>query len=469
MCLVIFWGTFFPLISEALTGHEALRRPAEVRPLDGAAGAPARAALRPRAGDRVAARDGRATCAATCSCRRWPRVAVLAVAGRARRSRASRRALLMFALAAFVLGRGRPGVLARRARAAGDGRRAACRPRSCRWCAATAAATAATSSTPASRCCSSASRRRRASRTSATCCSARARRARVGGYEVTYVRADRRARGRARTARLERIDLGAGAARARATASRSRRCAPSVATSPRRPGARPGVALLRGRGDQRGRPAGRLAARRLDGDRARHRRLRAADRGGRRGVRRADDDLAAGSSATRSSAQALDGLARSYADDPPPATFRLIVSPLVTWIWLGALIVFAGGLIALWPPPRGAPRPARGRLRGARRARGAHRRLARLSGPPASCSSSLAVVVAAGHRAAAPAAARARPPRTPSAPSSRPRARPSTARSATPSSTTAPASSPRRTGARSTARCAPRRSRSCTASTSWTS
>ena len=46
------------------------------------------------------------------------------------------------------------------------------------------------------------------------------------------------------------------------------------------------------------------------------------------------------------------GLRASYARNPPPATFRVIVSPLVTWIWLGALIVFPGGLIALWPAPR---------------------------------------------------------------------------------------------------------------------
>src|SRR5829696_5234356 len=57
-------------------------------------------------------------------------------------------------------------------------------------------------------------------------------------------------------------------------------------------------------------------------------------------------------------AQALQGLARSYTASPPPATFRLIVSPLVTWIWLGALIVFAGAAIALWPAGAGARRPA---------------------------------------------------------------------------------------------------------------
>ena len=33
--------------------------------------------------------------------------------------------------------------------------------------------------------------------------------------------------------------------------------------------------------------------------------------------------------------EALRGLSRSYVDSPPPATFRLIASPLVTWIWLG--------------------------------------------------------------------------------------------------------------------------------------
>ena len=48
----------------------------------------------------------------------------------------------------------------------------------------------------------------------------------------------------------------------------------------------------------------------------------------------------------------------SYASDPPPATFRLLVSPLVTWIWIGALIVSLGGLIAMWPPPGGLRRPA---------------------------------------------------------------------------------------------------------------
>ena len=29
---------------------------------------------------------------------------------------------------------------------------------------------------------------------------------------------------------------------------------------------------------------------------------------------------------------------------------------MVTWIWLGAIIVILGGLIALWPAPRGMTR-----------------------------------------------------------------------------------------------------------------
>ena len=44
---------------------------------------------------------------------------------------------------------------------------------------------------------------------------------------------------------------------------------------------------------------------------------------------------------------------KRYTDAPPPATFRLIVSPMVTWIWLGAILTFLGGLIALWPAARG--------------------------------------------------------------------------------------------------------------------
>ena len=58
-------------------------------------------------------------------------------------------------------------------------------------------------------------------------------------------------------------------------------------------------------------------------------------------------------------AEALRGLTASYAQAPPPATFRLLVSPMVTWIWLGALIVLAGALVCLWPTPQRGARLAR--------------------------------------------------------------------------------------------------------------
>ncbi len=48
---------------------------------------------------------------------------------------------------------------------------------------------------------------------------------------------------------------------------------------------------------------------------------------------------------------AIGYLARAYLHSPPPAQFHFIVSPLVMWIWIGGLIVFGGGIIALWPAP----------------------------------------------------------------------------------------------------------------------
>jgi cytochrome c-type biogenesis protein CcmF len=48
---------------------------------------------------------------------------------------------------------------------------------------------------------------------------------------------------------------------------------------------------------------------------------------------------------------ALAVMAREYMKTPPPAQFHLIVSPLVMWIWIGGGIVLGGGLIAMWPAP----------------------------------------------------------------------------------------------------------------------
>jgi cytochrome c-type biogenesis protein CcmF len=45
----------------------------------------------------------------------------------------------------------------------------------------------------------------------------------------------------------------------------------------------------------------------------------------------------------------IGALVRSYAQNPPPAQFRVLDSPLVSWVWLGAILAFVGGLITLWP------------------------------------------------------------------------------------------------------------------------
>jgi cytochrome c-type biogenesis protein CcmF len=59
--------------------------------------------------------------------------------------------------------------------------------------------------------------------------------------------------------------------------------------------------------------------------------------------------------------RAITGLVQRYRTQPPPANFRVISSPLVAWIWIGGLVVFTGGLIALWPSGDPAMRRVRGR------------------------------------------------------------------------------------------------------------
>ena len=66
---------------------------------------------------------------------------------------------------------------------------------------------------------------------------------------------------------------------------------------------------------------------------------------------------------------AIGYLARAYLKNPPQAQFHFIVSPLVMWIWIGGLIVFGGALIAIWPAPSSVRRRVRARAR-ARAVRG---------------------------------------------------------------------------------------------------
>jgi cytochrome c-type biogenesis protein CcmF len=62
-------------------------------------------------------------------------------------------------------------------------------------------------------------------------------------------------------------------------------------------------------------------------------------------------------------------MARAYLKRPPPTQFNFLVSPLVFWIWIGGLIAFGGGLIALWPAPSAVRRRVAARTR-ARAVRG---------------------------------------------------------------------------------------------------
>lgn len=54
--------------------------------------------------------------------------------------------------------------------------------------------------------------------------------------------------------------------------------------------------------------------------------------------------------------RAIGGIAARFVSHPWPVNFLLIADPLVSWIWLGAIIIAGGGLIALWPIPAFARR-----------------------------------------------------------------------------------------------------------------
>ena len=115
LAFVVFWGTFFPLISEAHHRQQAVARAALVRQVRRAAGARAGAAERHRAGDRVAARDAQ------------ERAAQLPVAGRHRRRHRDRAAAVRRRRAAVGAGDVRDRRLRDRHDRPGV-RRAACAP-----------------------------------------------------------------------------------------------------------------------------------------------------------------------------------------------------------------------------------------------------------------------------------------------------------------------------------------------------
>ncbi len=54
----------------------------------------------------------------------------------------------------------------------------------------------------------------------------------------------------------------------------------------------------------------------------------------------------------RLQAATAERIARSYLSEGSVATFRVIVDPLVTWMWIGGLIALSGALIGIWPARR---------------------------------------------------------------------------------------------------------------------
>ncbi|MBN9621917.1 MAG: heme lyase CcmF/NrfE family subunit [Actinobacteria bacterium] len=66
---------------------------------------------------------------------------------------------------------------------------------------------------------------------------------------------------------------------------------------------------------------------------------------------------------------AINVVQRRYMADPPPAEFRINVFPFVVWLWIGAGVAAVGGLIAIWPAPEARRRRVSG-LAAARLGRG---------------------------------------------------------------------------------------------------
>ena len=74
-------------------------------------------------------------------------------------------------------------------------------------------------------------------------------------------------------------------------------------------------------------------------------------------IARADQRFADSSGEVQ--AVVIRALTELYRENPPPAAFRAIVSPLVTWIWIGGAIAVFGALLAAWPSPEARLRRVR--------------------------------------------------------------------------------------------------------------
>ncbi|HEU0022994.1 MAG TPA: heme lyase CcmF/NrfE family subunit [Thermoleophilaceae bacterium] len=74
-------------------------------------------------------------------------------------------------------------------------------------------------------------------------------------------------------------------------------------------------------------------------------------------MRRGDREFS--DSPTDLQAVVIAALVERYRRDPPPAAFRAIASPLVVWIWIGGGIAVLGAFVALWPSPEARLRRVR--------------------------------------------------------------------------------------------------------------
>ena len=355
LCFVIFWGTYFPLISEAVTGQEASVGP----PWFDRYTVPLALILvllsGHRAGDRLAARDARQRAAQlprAGRCARWSRWSCCSRAG----VREKPLAIAMFCCAAFVLGSiGQEfwrGARVRRAMAGEP-------------------------------------------RPLALLALVRRNRRRYGGYIVHVGIAVLFVGVAASSSFQHATELGLSPGQStRVGAYTDPLRAAHRDVTPRYDAAHTGATLSLGAvldvtkdghhvatldpsegfyASERTRPGiGRQP------DRRSARQPRRDERAGSRATcgRAIEPDIEAPRAAARSStlgnsdAAARRGdrrrsryLARAYLQHPPPAQFNLIVSPLVMWIWIGGLIVVGGGLIAIWPAPSAVRRRVGARSR----------------------------------------------------------------------------------------------------------
>ena len=354
MAFVVFFWTFLPLITEALGNKVSVGPPVYNQYI-----VPLALMLVLLSGIGPIAAWRRTTLKTVRRNFVWPLAALVAtiVVLLALGVTQSPASIIMFAFAAFVIAvtvqEFARGAAARRAMAGENPLQARSRSSG-----ATAGATAATSCTSGWRCCSSASPRRRRSSTPTTSCSSPARRRRVGDYPSATCarRPASAARRQPREDRLRRRPRRAKNGKHVTTLHPSKAYFPSQDAGDLGPIGR----FFEGEATSE---VGMQAGLRRDlwtamsPDISKMRPI--IDKGDK--AFGAIDGKVAPEVQAQLLGQALAGLVQRYRTQPPPANFRLISSPLVAWIWIGGLVVFAGGLIALWPAGDPAMRRVRGR------------------------------------------------------------------------------------------------------------